>query len=42
MEEMYIGSGNQTQLCSNGEWGTRGSNQKVPDARNTRASQNPT
>jgi hypothetical protein len=29
-------------VCSNGEWGTGGSNQKVPDARKARASQDPT
>jgi hypothetical protein len=26
-------------VCSNGRWGTEGSNQKVPDARKARASQ---
>ena len=29
-------------MCSNGGWGTGGSNQKVPDARKARASQDPT
>jgi hypothetical protein len=41
MEEMYRGSGNWTEVCSNGGWGTWGSNQKVPDARKARASQDP-
>ena len=29
------------QYMSNGGWGTRGSNQKAPDARKARASQDP-
>ena len=28
-------------MCSNREWGSGGSNQKVPDARKARASQDP-
>jgi hypothetical protein len=28
-------------VCSNGGWGTGGSNQKVPDARKARAFQDP-
>jgi hypothetical protein len=28
-------------MCSNGGWGTGANNQKVPDARKARASQNP-
>jgi hypothetical protein len=35
-EEMYKGSGNRTEMCSNWEWGTGDSNQKVPDARKAR------
>jgi hypothetical protein len=45
MEEMYRGSGNGTEACSNGGMGNCGgfgSNQKVPDARKARASQDPT
>jgi hypothetical protein len=42
MEEMYRGSGNWTDICSNGEWGIGGSNQKIPDARKAKASQDPT
>jgi hypothetical protein len=41
-EEMYRGSGNLTEVCSNGGWETGGSNQKVPDARKARVSQDPT
>lgn len=38
MEEMYRGSEHWTEVCSNGEWGTGGSNQKAPEARKARAS----
>jgi hypothetical protein len=31
MGEMYRGLGNQTEVCSNGGWGTGGSQQNVPD-----------
>jgi hypothetical protein len=41
-EEMYRGSGNWTEVCGNRGWGTGDSNQKVPDARKARASQDPT
>ena len=41
IRKMYRGSGNWTEVCSNGEWGTGGSHQKVPDARKTRGSQDP-
>ena len=30
------------EVCSSGRWGTGGSQQKVPDARKTRGSQDPT
>jgi hypothetical protein len=40
-EEMFKGSGNWKEVCSNGGWGTEGSNQKVPVASKTRASQDP-
>ena len=39
IEEMYRGQEIEQRLCSNGEWGTGGSNQKVPDASKARASQ---
>jgi hypothetical protein len=42
MEEMYRGSGNWTEVSSNEEWGTGSSNQKVPNARTARASQDTT
>jgi hypothetical protein len=42
MEEMYRGSGNWTEVCSNWGWGTGVSNQKVSDTRKARASQDPT
>jgi len=35
------GSGIETEVCSNGEWGGRGSHQQVPDARKARGSQDP-
>jgi hypothetical protein len=37
----YRGSGNRTEVCSNGGWGTGDSYQKVPDARKARGSQDP-
>jgi len=39
--EMYRGSGNCTEVCSNGGWGTGGSHNKVPYARKARVSQDP-
>jgi hypothetical protein len=40
---MYRGSGKRTtEICSNGGWRTGSRNQKVPDARKVRASQDPT
>jgi hypothetical protein len=41
MEEMYRGSGNWTEVCSNRGLGIVDSNQKVPDSRKARASQEP-
>ena len=41
MEEIYRGSGNWTEVYSNGEWRTGGSHQKVPDVRKARGSQDP-
>ena len=33
IEEIYRASGNVTEVCNNGGWGTWGSNQKASDAR---------